>query len=140
MTEKTKFLVVEDDKDAQYIYSILISRAGAIPIAAVDAYAAEEYLQQLTLKEPHEILEDLLVLVLDLNLPGKSGVELLAEILEEYSYVFREVIIVSANFKRYLDGLKPLFAKLEAIDKPFKLIEKPIFPQELQKEFIRAAS
>ncbi len=96
-----KLLVVDDDKEIIEILKNRLSREGYIVAVAL---SGEEALDQLILVDPD-------VIILDLNLPGINGFDVLKEIREKYNDKWRPVIIVSA--KSELESLKACY-KLEA--------------------------
>ncbi|TBR18904.1 response regulator [bacterium] len=96
-----KLLVVDDDIE---IIGILKSRLSREGYSVSVAFSGEEALEQLKLIDPDVIL-------LDLNLPGLNGLDVLKEIREKHDDKWRPVIIVSA--KSELESLKTCY-KLEA--------------------------
>ncbi len=96
-----KLLVVDDDIE---IIEILKSRLSREGYSVAVAFSGEEALEQLKLIDPDVIL-------LDLNLPGLNGFDVLKEIREKHDDKWRPVIIVSA--KSELESLKTCY-KLEA--------------------------
>ncbi len=96
-----KLLIVDDDKEISEILQSRLLREG-YGVAA--AFSGEEALDQLKLVDPDIIL-------LDLNLPGINGFDVLKEIREKHADKWRPVIIVSA--KSELESLKACY-KLEA--------------------------
>ncbi len=96
-----KLLIVDDDKEISEILQSRLLREG-YGVAA--AFSGEEALDQLKLVDPDVIL-------LDLNLPGINGFDVLKEIREKHIDKWRPVIIVSA--KSELESL-PACYKLEA--------------------------
>lgn len=96
-----KILVVDDDKEIVEILNSRLCREGYIVTVA---FSGEEALGKFKLADPDVIL-------LDLNLPGLNGFDVLREIREKHIDRWRPVIIVSA--KSELESLKTCY-KLEA--------------------------
>jgi two-component system, OmpR family, phosphate regulon response regulator PhoB len=84
---KKRILVVEDDQDVQDMIRILLERAGYETIPALNVPAAVEILRGKTLPD---------IVLLDLMLPGVSGLELLKQMREKTYFDKLPVVIVSA--------------------------------------------
>ncbi len=85
--KRKRILVVEDEPDIQEMIRILLERVGYEAIPALNAQAAVEVLKLKPLPD---------VMLLDLMLPGISGLELLKQMREKSYFDEVPVIIVSA--------------------------------------------
>jgi two-component system, OmpR family, phosphate regulon response regulator PhoB len=85
--EKKRVLVVDDDPELLQLVRVLLLRAGVEVLTAVDAFAAEEEMVSSGLPD---------LLILDIMLPDKSGIEFLREMRSEHVYDSVPVMILSA--------------------------------------------
>jgi DNA-binding response OmpR family regulator len=111
-TQKT-ILVIEDDPGQQEIYRMALELAGFQVVVRGQADAGLRWLEQI---QPDLIL-------LDLMLPGKSGVEMLSEIRQRPNGQEAAIIVVSAIADSERAKLAPF--SVHAI------LEKPLAPREL---------
>jgi DNA-binding response OmpR family regulator len=85
---KARLLIVEDDEPLAELLGVLLSGiAGWETIAVPDAGAAQDVFGQ----------ESIDVLLLDVNLPGRSGLELLDELRADPKWQDQPVIVISAE-------------------------------------------
>ena len=85
MTMPKMILVVDDEGHLRQTLSLVLQKGGYRADAAANAEAALQFL----IKDPYDLI------FLDLNMPGMSGIELLAEIHRQYPYI--PVMILTAN-------------------------------------------
>jgi len=85
--KKKRILVVEDETDVQDMIRLMLERVGYEAIPALNVPAAVEILRAQPLPD---------VMLLDLMLPGISGLELLKQMREKSYFDNVPVIIVSA--------------------------------------------
>ncbi len=120
-----KILVVDDEKQIRDIYSQAFSRAG---YEVTTAESAEEALE-IVRKTPFWVL------FLDLNLPGRNGVELCRKIKNKYpmavpvavtgyASLFELTDCRDAGFEDYFTKPANLSELLEAADYAFKKLER----------------
>lgn len=87
-TEATTVLVVEDDQAvAELVRSVLHEISECSVLVAYDSQRARELLQRVRAD----------ILVLDVMLPGESGIELLADLRRDPKWSNVPVIVMSAN-------------------------------------------
>jgi CheY-like chemotaxis protein len=106
-------LVVEDDAAIRTLLTVLINRAG------FDADVIESGSDALTLLSA--VQYD--ALVFDLNLPGKSGQELLARLDDDTPHMLPHVVVVSAVANQELARVHERHAAISILRKPFDLQE-----------------
>lgn len=106
-------LIIEDDPGQRQIYEISLKRGGYSVVAKGDAYDGLRWLEQ--------ILPDLILL--DIMLPGISGVEMLARIRESENGRDVPVIIATANWEISVD----IFDRYEISN----FLRKPLTPNDL---------
>jgi len=82
-----KILIVDDSKSLARYAEIVLEQAGLVPVVLTDSTLVMEYLNQI---QPDIIL-------LDLQMPGRSGKELAVEIREHDSFAHIPIIFLSAE-------------------------------------------
>lgn len=85
--EKKRVLVVDDDPELLQLVRVLLLRTGVEVLTAVDAVTAQETLLSSGLPD---------LMILDIMLPDKSGIEFLREMRSEHAYDSVPVMILSA--------------------------------------------
>lgn len=85
--EKKRVLVVDDDPELLQLVRVLLLRAGVEVVTAIDAVTAQEVLMSSGLPD---------LMILDIMLPDKSGIEFLREMRSEHTYDSVPVMILSA--------------------------------------------
>lgn len=120
-----KFLVVDDERNIRF----LIERLLADESTKIDSFVSAEEALEAFFKNK----EDYDLIITDIKLPGKSGLELIREIRKEAidipvliisAYVKPEIISELFKFEN-VDYLSKPFTKEELISKIKKLLEKP---------------
>jgi DNA-binding NarL/FixJ family response regulator len=76
MVNTKRVVIVEDHEDIQVLYSIIIRRIQGVSISA-QFYNAEEASEALSISQPD-------LIIIDISLPGKNGIEFAAEVREKY--------------------------------------------------------
>jgi DNA-binding response OmpR family regulator len=112
-------LIVEDDPGQQQIYSVALSRAGYTTIVKGDPFDGLKWLEQ--------ILPD--AILIDVMLPGLSGVELLQKLRENPNGEDVPVIVATASSEVHMSDLRPY--------RVHALMRKPITPSHLVSEVNR---
>ncbi len=87
MLFEPRVLIVEDDADQAHIFAESVRLAKATPVVAQDGAQARARLQEFV---PSAV-------ILDLHLPGVSGLELLRQIRSEARLAGTPVIVTSAD-------------------------------------------
>lgn len=85
--EKKRVLVVDDDPELLQLVRVLLLRTGVEVLTAIDAFSAREALVSFGLPD---------LMILDIMLPDKSGIEFLREMRNESAYDSVPVMILSA--------------------------------------------
>ncbi|MDK2886765.1 MAG: hypothetical protein PWP54_1328 [Thermosipho sp. (in: thermotogales)] len=120
-----RFLVVDDERNIRF----LIERLLADESTKIDSFVSAEEALEAFFKNK----EDYDLIITDIKLPGKSGLELIREIRKEAidipvliisAYVKPEIISELFKFEN-VDYLSKPFTKEELISKIKKLLEKP---------------
>jgi CheY-like chemotaxis protein len=109
-----QILVVEDTPQMAQLTLLILERAGYKAAHAVDGESAIAYLEQ---NSPDLVL-------LDLNLPGISGWDVMAFIIQRFGTGNLRVIVTTA----YGDSANRVVGKLQSVT---KYIVKPFSPQDL---------
>ncbi|GAB4058283.1 ANTAR domain-containing response regulator [Uliginosibacterium sediminicola] len=112
-THSESILVVEDDAIMQDILCTTLSQAGW---RCISAYKAEEALDKLN-AEP-----DIALLLIDLGLPGMSGLELAAAVQKKYKLPFI-VLTVDDEDGKVSDAIKA--GAMSYLTKPFDTAQLP---------------
>ncbi len=110
---KNQVLVVDDEAELRQAIVEILTHDGFEVEAAGSAEEASERLSQ----TPYDVL------VTDLMLPGKNGVELLEETLAKYPETVGIVITGHASINTAVDAIQK--GAYDYLTKPFKLIELP---------------
>lgn len=101
-------LICEDDKDVALLLSLLLERENYVADIAYSAAQAKQLLAQRSYD----------ALVLDLILPGQSGISLIKELRENKETENLPIIVVSIKANEGAKELDGHFAVLDWIDKP----------------------
>lgn len=109
---KNQVLIIEDHKDLQAIFRKVVSNLDLEPIIQDRGDSALQYLKA---NIPSIIL-------LDMNLPGLSGEEVLNFIHKSHAHCNTKIIIISANTQ----------ASIANYDKADHVLIKPISPRQLK--------
>lgn len=135
MKAKKRILIVDDDADVRECLSVILARNGYEPVTAADG---EEALNKAVQSPPALIL-------LDLLMPGKSGVKFLNEIKQDESLRHIPIVVQSAvrqvtgvDMKKYLEDQPHRERKARAMGRdiditPDGYFEKPVDPKALIK-------
>jgi two-component system chemotaxis response regulator CheY len=116
-----KILVVDDDADTVEYVSTLLEDNG-YEVRGADR--AEEAL---------EVLETFAadVVIIDVLMPGKSGLELMVQIRKDHRWRAIPVVMLTGNDEVLQDGGKSYVSTHEGIRGPDELLGKPLDPDEL---------
>jgi CheY-like chemotaxis protein len=110
-------LIVDDEKEFLFSAEIALRNAGYRTEAAIDGKKA-----LVKIREAQDRSDPFDLLVLDIRMPGMSGVELIDELNR------REIVLPALVMSAYIE--KPLTRELEKKG-CFDIIEKPFPPKEL---------
>ncbi|HYC58987.1 MAG TPA: response regulator [Thermoanaerobaculia bacterium] len=118
-TRAREVLIVEDDVSIQRLLSTLAARNGLAPVLASDGRSALDLLES----------ADYDAMVLDLNLPGVNGFDILRHVAAENpSLLDRTIVITSADERMYRNS--PHIRHTHA------LLRKPFDIAKLQDEML----
>ena len=106
--EKTRVLVIDDDPNLRRTLSDILKAKG------YEAHSAKDGAEGLALLERHQVS----VALVDLQLPGISGLELLARIRSDYPST--EVIILTGNSELEMAEKAIQLGAVNYITKPFE--------------------
>ncbi|MFW5941203.1 MAG: AAA family ATPase [Chloroflexota bacterium] len=109
-----KILIVDDDRELLHLIGLALHRAGFQPIGAA---SADEALRKLQEEKPA-------LVVLDVMLPGASGIELCRQLRQEAGTISLPIIMLSAR-TQVDDKIEGLEAGAD------EYLTKPISPKEL---------
>ena len=110
-------LIVDDEKEFLFSAEIALRNAGYRTEAAIDGRKALA-----KIREAQDRSDPFDLLVLDIRMPGMSGVELIEELTR------KEILLPALIMSAYIE--KPLTRELEKKG-CFNIIEKPFPPKEL---------
>jgi CheY-like chemotaxis protein len=112
---RKKLVVVEDDPETRELELFLLGAEGYQVVGVPDGETAAEII---TREAPH-------LVILDLMLPGKDGVEVLAELAREPRTATIPVIVVSAyaGHRRAREALQRASQVKRILEKPFDIAE-----------------
>jgi CheY-like chemotaxis protein len=112
---RKKVVVVEDDPETREVELFLLASEGYQVIGVADGEGAVEAIQ----REAADLV------VLDLMLPGKDGLEVLAELARDPATAGTPVIVVSAyvNHAGARETLRRTAQVKRVLDKPFDVTE-----------------
>lgn len=112
---RKKLVVVEDDPETRELELFLLGSEGYNTIGLPDGEAAAE-----TIRREHADL-----VLLDLMLPHKDGVQVLAELARDPATASTPVIVVSAYIDRstFRDALRGSTQVKRILEKPFDITE-----------------
>jgi diguanylate cyclase (GGDEF)-like protein len=99
-------LIVDDSLVSRTFISDLLNEVGFTDLVLCDSI--EEAYRTIGFNEPDKTETDLDLVLLDINLPGKSGIEACREFSSHV--VFRDVPIIIISGADYLDGLAAAFS------------------------------
>lgn len=115
-----KVLVVDDEPDVRlYLRTLLVENGFQVREAA----DAEEAMEELSRERPD-------VLILDIMMPGRSGVTLFNKIRKKRELQATRVIVLSGVKERFVEDFRGFFETLK-LGKPDGFLDKPVEPKQL---------
>lgn len=119
-------LVVDDEKELRDSLAQKITQMGHSVVSAENAEKAISILRERGLDNPNSIH----LVLLDVNLPGMSGLEALREIRNVESSIFILIITAHGNIRDAVEAMR---------DGAYNYIEKPVQEEDLE-ELVKTAS
>ena len=122
----TRILAVDDEENLLEILERILRRAGYDCVKAQDAYQAADVLER----------ENIDLVLLDIRMPGKSGLELLSEIKSRYPYILVVMLTAIGDSRiakrALLDGAYDYVTKPVARDKLLQIISLALHMRDLE--------
>ncbi len=117
-----KVLVVDDEPDVRlYLRTLLVENGFQVR----EAGDADEAMEELSRERPD-------VVILDIMMPGKSGVTLFNKMRKRKDLKGIRVIVLSGVKERFVEDFKGFFETLK-LGKPDGFLDKPLEPERLLK-------
>lgn len=115
-----KVLIVDDEPDVRLYLRTLLAENG---FQVREAGDADEAMEELSLERPDAV-------ILDIMMPGKSGVTLFNKIRKKRDLRGIRVIVLSAVKERFVEDFRGFFETLK-LGKPDGFLDKPLEPKRL---------
>lgn len=115
-----KVLIVDDEPDVRlYLRTLLVENGFQVK----EAGDADEAMEELSRERPD-------VVVLDIMMPGKSGVTLFNKMRKKKDLQGIRVIVLSGVKERFVEDFRGFFETLK-LGKPDGFLDKPVEPKRL---------